>query len=373
MLVIMFCFVVPDVQATDMKEISARSAVVIDGKTGETVYSKNADEKLPMASTTKIMSALIVLQRNDLDKAFTVDSTAIRVEGSSMGLREGDIVTLRDLCYGMLLPSGNDAANAAAVRVAGSVEKFVEKMNRKAKELGMNDTHFVTPSGLDDYTDDHYSTASDMAKLTRAALKNDDFRKICSCESAKLKFGNPPYTRWLKNTNRLLKELDGCIGVKTGFTDKARRCLVSACERNGTQLICVTLNAPNDWDDHKTLYYNCFNYFQKQELYIGEKKLYLNVVGASSDKVKCSTDRVYATLLRDAAKNVKIKVFLPRFAYAPLKSGEQVGRVEYFYKDVKIAEGKIYAENDCEYEYSGKEEKTGFFSKLFEKLNWLLG
>ena len=157
-----------NVSADDLSEISAKSAIVIDGETGDVLFEKNAYERRPMASTTKIMSVLLVLESGeDLDKQFVVDSEAIKVEGSSMGLQDGDKVTLRDLCCGMLLPSGNDAANAAAVRVAGSIGKFVQLMNKKAEQLELNDTHFVTPSGLDDDTDEHYSTAADMAKLEK--------------------------------------------------------------------------------------------------------------------------------------------------------------------------------------------------------------
>ncbi|MCX7658505.1 MAG: D-alanyl-D-alanine carboxypeptidase, partial [Oscillospiraceae bacterium] len=215
--------------------VSAASAVLIEAQTGKVLYAKNENEKRPMASTTKIMTALICLESGNLDEQFVVDSSAIKVEGSSMGLVEGDIVTKRSLCIGMLLPSGNDAANAAAIKIAGSFEKFAEMMNERAVKIGMLNTHFVTPSGLD--ADGHYSTAYDMALLAREALKNPDFKAICSQKNIKLSYGNPPYDRWLKNTNKLLTYYNGCIGVKTGFTDAAGRCLVSATERNGVCLI----------------------------------------------------------------------------------------------------------------------------------------
>ena len=146
-----------------------------------------------------------------------------------MGLVEGDQVTLRILAYGMLLPSGNDAANTAAVRIGGTTEAFVEMMNQRAADLGLKNTHFVTPSGLD--AEGHHSTARDMAFLARAALKNPDFLAICSSKNAQLEFGNPPFKRWLKNSNKMLQNYEGAIGVKTGFTDEAGRCLVSAAQR----------------------------------------------------------------------------------------------------------------------------------------------
>ena len=205
-----------------------------------------------MASTTKIMTTLLTIESGNLDTEFMVDSQAIHVEGSSMGLQENDIVTKRALCYGMLLPSGNDAANASAVAVAGSIPAFAELMNRRAAEIGMTRTCFVTPSGLEGTG--HGASAADMALLTREALRNETFREICCQASARVKFGNPPYQRTLYNSNKLLRMYDGVIGVKTGFTDEAGRCLVSACERNGVTLICVTLNDRDDWNDHMHLY-----------------------------------------------------------------------------------------------------------------------
>ncbi len=353
------------VSATDLSEISAKSAIVIDGNTGDILFEKNAYEKLPMASTTKIMSALLTLESGDLDKQFTVDGNAIKVEGSSMGLQEGDKVTLRDLCCGMLLPSGNDAANAAAVRVAGSVEKFVEMMNDRADEMGMENTHFVTTSGLDDNTDEHYSTAYDMAKLTSEAMKNEDFREICGLKSVQLCFGNPPYDRWLINTNKLLKNCEGVVGVKTGFTDKARRCLISACDRKGAELICVTLNAPDDWNDHSRLYDYCFGFVSEQRLPLDRKKFYLNVVGGDADAVLCETKSASAVLLNGRADEVVTRVYLSRFSYAPVSAGDAVGYVAYTYNGVEIARENIVTVDDVNRQTS---EKPGFIEYYFEKL-----
>ena len=353
------------VYATDLRDIYAKGAVVINGQTGEVLFEQNAYEKLPMASTTKIMSALLALESGNLDEKFTVDSQAIKVEGSSMGLKEGDIVTLRDLCCGMLLPSGNDAANCTAVRVAGSADKFVEMMNEKAKELGMYSTHFVTPSGLDDDTDEHYSTAYDMAILTKAAMENPDFREICGCDKIKLCFGNPPFDRWLVNTNKLLKNCEGVVGVKTGFTDKAKRCLVSACNRKGVTLICVTLNDPDDWEEHSALYDYCFNFLAEQKLPISSKKFTVNVVGGECDEIECSTDTATAVILNGRAKEVTAKIYLPGFVYAPIQKGDKVGKVEYYYKNVKVAEKDILADKGAEYE---KSEKPDLFEYYFEKI-----
>lgn len=243
---------------------SASAYIVMEATTGRVLYGKNIHERLAMASTTKIIGALMVLEQENLDEYFMVDSDAIQVEGSSMGLTEGDLVSLYSLACGMMLPSGNDAANAAGVRLYGSIDGFVEAMNQKAEELGLSDTHYVTACGLD--APDHYSTAFDLAKLTRIALQNEDFAYICSQSNMKVKFGDPPYERWLKNYNRLLELYPDCIGVKTGFTDDAGRCLVSASERNGMTLICVTLNAQDDWSLHASLYDKCFESYSMTPL-----------------------------------------------------------------------------------------------------------
>ncbi|MGN1133012.1 MAG: D-alanyl-D-alanine carboxypeptidase family protein [Oscillospiraceae bacterium] len=317
--------------ADDCPQTSAKAMILIDATTGDVIASKNSDTKLPMASTTKIMSALLALEfTDDLDKQFTVDKNAIKVEGSSMGLKEGDKVTMRDLVCGMLLPSGNDAANAAAVRISGSVENFVALMNERAAEMGLNSTHFVTPSGLDDNTDEHYSTAKDMAELARQALKNPEFQKICSSANIKVKFGNPPYERWLTNSNKLLQKCEGVIGVKTGFTDKARRCLVSACKRNGGTLICVTLNDPDDWLDHSNLYEYGFKQLEKITIPLESKSISVNVVGGEKDTVKCVTEPLTLTIPKNSANKITSQVYIYHFLYAPVTEDTIVGEIRYY-------------------------------------------
>ncbi len=329
-------------------EVSAKSAIVLEAKSGRVVYEKNGYDVLPMASTTKIMSTVIALESDiDLDEYFTVDSDAIRVEGSSMGLQEGDRVTLRTLCYGMMLPSGNDAANATAVRVAGSVEAFVDMMNDKAKELGLENTSFVTPSGLDDYTDDHYSTAYDMAVLTSYAVKNPLFREICSSKNVELEYGNPPYKRWLANNNKLLRYCDGVYGVKTGFTDKARRCLVSACERDGVELICVTLNAPDDWQDHSKLYDYGYSKVKECSLDSNISDVKFNVVGSNDDTIYAKLEREpVASLFEGDIETVTRKIIVNSFYYAPVIEEEVLGRVEYYLDGKLIESVNIIAEKE---------------------------
>ena len=221
--------------------VSARGAVVIDADTGETLFEQNADSRLPMASTTKIMTALVALGEGDLDRVYIVKPEYAAVEGSSMYLKAGETLSLRDTLYGLMLASGNDAAVAIAGE-CGGMTAFVGKMNAKAAELGLMDTHFDNPNGLP--SDTHYTTAHELAKITAAALKDPVFRQIVSTKSCTVS-GHA-----LSNHNRLLSMYDGAIGVKTGYTRAAGRCLVSAAERNGRTIIAVTLNDPNDWNDH---------------------------------------------------------------------------------------------------------------------------
>lgn len=308
------------------EDLSASAYIVMEATTGRVLYGKNIHERLAMASTTKIIGALMVLEQENLDEYFMVDSDAIQVEGSSMGLTEGDLVSLYSLACGMMLPSGNDAANAAGVRLYGSIDGFVEAMNQKAEELGLSDTHYVTACGLD--APDHYSTAFDLAKFTRIALQNEDFAYICSQSNMKVKFGDPPYERWLKNYNRLLELYPDCIGVKTGFTDDAGRCLVSAAERDGMTLICVTLNAQDDWNLHASLYDKCFESYSMTPLpdipssitLAGDK---LQENGIESELMLKPAYEASVPLKSGESARLTATVLCEPFAYAPA----QLGRV----------------------------------------------
>ncbi len=337
----------PKAEAVSLAGLSAKAAILIDAQTGTVIAEKNEKQRLPMASTTKIMSALLLLESGGLDDQFRVDNGAIMVEGSSMGLCEDDIVTKRALCYGMLLPSGNDAANQTAVTLAGSTEKFAEMMNQRAEKIGLEDTNFVTPSGL--HNENHYSTAYDMAMLTREALRNEDFREICGTKRAKLKFGNPPYERWLVNTNKLLTMYDGCIGVKTGFTDEAGRCLVSAAEKNGVTLICVTLNAPDDWNDHKKMYDYGFSVTESRNVSFDCSELRVKAAGGTVSELPVELESIPAyTIVNGAEPEITSEILIPDFVYAPVKKGDSVGKV-IFYSDGKLmCTVNMVAKDSCE-------------------------
>ena len=352
--------------------VSAESAVLVEADTGRVLYEKNKDKKLPMASTTKIMSALITLEAGNLDLPFVVDERAIQVEGSSMGLQKGDTVTLRTLACGMLLPSGNDAANAAAVRLAGSLDGYAEMMNIRAAAIGMQYTHFVTPSGLAD--EPHNSTAHDMAKLARVALKNTAFLDLCSRSVAKVEFGNPPYERWLKNHNKLLTQYKGAVGMKTGFTKKSGRCLVSAAERNGVQLIAITLNAPNDWQDHTNLLNYGFQEVKSCTYEVDYGNLRLKIVGGMQEEmgvVPLTAPTVH--LKEEELSQVTQQVLLQPFYYAPLRAGDAVGEVRLLLKGEEVGSCTLVAADDVEQkvtpiQYSFWEKVKMWFANLFYRL-----
>ena len=333
------------VRTVHAMDISAKAYILMEAATGRVLYEQNAQEKLPMASTTKIMTTLLTIESGDLDAEFIVDAEAIHVEGSSMGLQENDLVSKRDLCYGMLLPSGTDAANAAAVSVAGDVPTFIDMMNERAEEIGMTRTCFATPSGLDG--EGHGSSAHDMALLTREALRDPTFRSICSQPSACVNFGNPPYDRTLYNSNKLLGMYEGVIGVKTGFTDDAGRCLVSACERDGVTLICVTLNAPDDWNDHKKLYDAGFASVECRELPVPEE-LTQNVAGSDAVQIAVTPlETVSIGAWEGDTSEVHTRILKAPFVYAPIAAGDAVGTLEYYYGTTLIASVPLCAAEDA--------------------------
>lgn len=359
-----------DAVCSDKPTISAKAAALISADTGEIIYELNSSAKLPMASTTKIMTTLLCIESGGLDEEFVVDSEAIKVEGSSMGLQEGDIVTKYALCCGMLLPSGNDAANATAVKLAGSIDAFAELMNKRAAEMGLSRTFFVTPSGLEG--EGHGSSAYDMAILAREALKNDTFREICSQKSIQTEFGNPPYKRWLKNTNKLLSMYDGVYGVKTGFTDEAGRCLVSACERDGKNLICVTLNDRCDWDDHIALYNYGFGKVTRVEPEIPDLPC-LDLAGAESDKLSLRTDgsQLGITSLGIKPEELEYTIIAPPFAYAPISEGDEAAKLRISFNGREIRCIPLYAAEGAEIAKANTDsgdKETNFLKKIIKKL-----
>lgn len=323
-------------------ETSAKAAVVICGDTGEVIYAKNMEQRLPMASTTKIMTGLLLCEYGNLDREITVTDEMVRVEGSSMGLLGGDKVTLHDLLYGLMLASGNDAANTIAIVMAGSIPDFAEMMNNKAKEIGLKNTNFVTPSGLDDQN--HYTTAYDLAMLTKYALNNPDFAAAVASESATLNYGNPPYRRTLTNHNKMLKSFDGCVGVKTGFTKKSGRCLVSAAKRDGKFVIAVTLDDPNDWQDHTNMLEYGLSKIVQTEISPKKQDYEISVIGGEKESINITVEPFL--LNSTQSEGFTCEVLLPNFVFAPIKKGEVLGTAVYKQNGKAVAERKILAESD---------------------------
>lgn len=320
-------------------QCSAASAIVIDGLTNEVLYEKNAYEERSMASTTKIMTSLVACESGKLDDIVSVTDEMVNVIGTSLGLRAGDRISLYDLVVGMLIVSGNDAANAAGLYLGGSFEGFAEIMNEKARSIGMQNSLFVTPSGLDE--GNHHSTAYDMAILASNALKNEIFAQICKERRMEVTINGEKQAVY--NHNKLLSFMDDCIGIKTGFTEKAGRCLVSAVNRNGRIMICVTLNDGDDWNDHISLYNECDKMYRKKEI---KDIININVVGGDKNTVSASYSAEINVL---NPKLVTTECYYFPFAYAPVEKGSEIGRIVVKYKEKDVASVPIVAEEGVEY------------------------
>lgn len=335
-----------------------KSAVLIDKESCRVLFELNKDEPLPMASTTKIMTALITLEEENTDDYFTVDEKAITVEGSSMGLKKGDKASLRILAAGMLLASGNDAANAAAVKISGSTESFVKLMNERAKEMGLESTSFETPSGLDG--EKHFSTAYDMAILAKNALENPDFAAICGEKTYAAEYGNPPYRRRITNHNKLLSTLEGATGVKTGFTKKAGRCLVSSAEREGVSLICVTLGCPDDWNYHKELYEE---YFKKLKAVSAAEGMETKVSVCGGESVSVAAKALPVSLSLFVGEEPESVFSIPPFVFAPVEKGDILGKVIFYLDGKAIGETPLTAKESVPV----LNRKDGILNELFNK------
>ena len=332
-------------QGASPGSLSAKASILMVAGTREVLYAEEEHTRLSMASTTKIMTALLALEAGDLGREITVTEEMVRVEGTSIGLLPGDTITLRTLVYGMLLASGNDAANVTAYAVCGGIAPFVERMNEKAQALGMQDTHFATVSGLD--ADDHYSTAYDMALLTAYALENPAFRAICSQTSARVEYGNPPYARTLRNHNRLLESYPGAFGVKTGYTKKSGRCLVSAAERDGVTLIAVTLHAPDDWQDHEKLLDYGFSLVRALDGASLCTLPTIPVVGGEQPHVAAAFANPAVINVTQASPEITVELFAQPFLYAPVKRGDCVGTARFYADGKLLLEAALVAPQDA--------------------------
>ncbi len=309
-------------------ELSALSAVVYCKETGEVLFEKNGRQQRSMASTTKIMTSLIALESAQPYLVVTITPEMVNVEGTSSGLRAGDRIRLIDLVYCMLLESGNDAANSVAIALGGSFDAFAVMMNEKARSIGMNDTSFVTPSGLDDKN--HYTTAYDMALLTAYALGNEEFALIAAKESHTVNFVGSDKQVTLHNHNKLLNMYDGCVGVKTGYTKKSGRCLVSAAKRSSVTIIAVTLNAGDDWNDHIKMLDYGFNKVKTKSVGADLSRYGVLVVGSSDKSVPVCSEEIELPYTNDGNINITYEICLEKFLYAPVNEGDVVGSIKYY-------------------------------------------
>ena len=342
------------------QDISARHAVLIEADSGDIVYKKDAYAIAPMASTTKIMTALLAIESGKLNNTVTVPYEATGIEGSSIYLKEGEKLTLSQLVYALMLESANDAATAIAIYVGGTYENFIEMMNTKAHQLGLDSTHFTNPHGLDD--PEHYTTAYDLAHLALYAMENPIFEEIVATKKLVIPLSDDG-SRVLVNHNKLLRMYDGAIGVKTGFTKKCGRCLVSCAERDGVKLICTTLNAPNDWNDHKNLLDFGFSKYECITLAeAGDYTLSLDLVGGEKSNILCSNyDSLSVTLKKGNRDNIRAVTEYDRLLCAPIKQGDKVGRILFYSGDKIIGECKLYAlENIKAIKY-----KKSFLERIF--------
>ncbi len=314
-----------------VQAISAKHGILMDAKTGRVLYEKSADAQSLIASTTKIMTALVVCEQCNVLDRMRIPKEAVGIEGSSMYLQEGEILTVQELLYGLMLHSGNDAATALAIYCSGTVEGFAELMNDKAFRLGMTNTHFVNPHGLD--APGHYSTARDMAVLAAYAMENPIFAQTVSTKTVKA--GN----RSLKNHNKLLWQVEGADGVKTGFTKAAGRILVSSAVRQGRRLICVTMNDPTDWKDHAALLEDGFSRFSVERIVNkGDLITTVEIAGGTEGSVELiAAENFDYALAQDEV--AKIEVSGAGFVYAPVVQGQDAGFAYVLIEDKTV--GKI--------------------------------
>ncbi len=346
--------------------VSAESAIVMNACTGEVVFSKNPYEKRGMASTTKIMTSLIALESEKLNKTIRVKKEDVSVEGTSIYLKEGDKITLETLVKGMLLESGNDAANVTATAIGGSKEGFATLMNNRARELGMFSTNFVNPSGLTE--EGHYSTAYDMALLGSAAIRNAKFKEICSAASLRVTFGKEQTERTFYNHNKFLNMFDGALGIKTGFTKASGRCLVTAAQRGKVIYVAVTLNAPDDWNDHIRMMNFAFDNTRVNYAECDLSGVSVAVVGSNIKNIKVTLAtplEVYCVKDYDDYETV---IYIPRFVYAGIKKGDVSGRVDLVSKNGAVIDSSplVFA-SDAPEKIIQKNKKTSFFEKLKNK------
>lgn len=335
-LIVVFILGILFINSVEAMDTSASCAIVMDQNSNRIIYSKNIHKVRSVASISKIMTAVLAIESGKLDEKVTVGEEILKAYGSAVYLTVGEILTLRDLVYGLMLRSGNDAALAIATYVSGSVDKFVEDMNKKAVQIGMKNTTFHNPHGLDEESG-NMSTAYDMAILTSYAMKNEDYKKIVGTKKYSLKTNKNNYL-W-KNKNKLLNTYQYTTGGKTGFTEIAKRTLVSTASKDNTDLVVVTLNDGNDFNDHKNLYEEAFSSYRT---YTVLEKGNVNIPGEDyyyDDDIYLKNE--YKMMLRDDEKgNIILKYELEK--KRNYKSGDPIGIVKVMLDDKEFYQDTLY-------------------------------
>lgn len=342
---------------TNTLDLNSRSCVVIDRLSKNILYGKNEGNQVKMASTTKIMTAIVVLENCSLDQTVEVSKKAANTGGSRLGLKTGDKITIRDLLYGLMLRSGNDAAVCLAETVAGSIEEFANLMNAKAEELGLSNTHFESPHGLD--SDGHYTTAYELALLSDYALKNSTFLNIVGTKNYTITING--YPKALSNTNELLGNLDGVYGIKTGFTNGANRCLVTACKRGDMDIICVVLGADTKnfrtKDSIKLIEYTfkTYQYFNIKDFvnnYITDwqnnnPNFFFVEKGCSNGlEIKsetCLDETPTIPIKKDLIPTIEANITLPSYLQAPVNQDDWLGQIKISSQGIDIAEFNLFS------------------------------
>lgn len=322
---------------------SAKAMCVLEKDSGRVVASKNMNLQLPMASTTKIVTALTVIQNCDnLDEIIQVDNRAIGIEGSSIYLRNGELISIKDLLYGLMLRSGNDSAVALACHAGGSVEGFAQLMNETAQKAGANNSNFVTPHGLDHK--DHYTTAYDLARITAYALNNPIFKEIVSTKVHTVPATNKSDKRYMSNKNRLLNTLDGCVGVKTGFTKRAGRCLVSAIERDDTTFVCVVLNCGPMFEESASLLNTVHSMYENKKIIDKDKEIYNEyLIDKNQGKLYLYAEEdFYFPLLENEIDKLKLEY---NVKLDNAKAGAVVGEIKVFFENDLLKTIKLVTMN----------------------------
>lgn len=360
-------------------ETNSRACIVIDRKTNTILYGKNENKQRKMASTTKIMTATIIIENCNLEETIEVSKKAAGTGGSRLGLKTGDKITIRDLLYGLMLCSGNDAAVALAEHAGKDIKGFSELMNQKASDLGLTNTHFETPHGLD--ADEHYTTAYELAILTNYALQNKIFSQIVGTKNYTVTING--YPKNLSNTNELLGTFDGVYGVKTGFTNGANRCLVTACKRNDMDIICVVLGADTKkfrtQDSIKLINYifNNFKPINIQELVDIEFEKWKNeniknfiINKGVTQNINLEIENMNTSIIpirKDFIDAIDISITCPKYLEAPILSNTEIGNIKISWGNSNIIKNKIYTSYDIK-----KKSIYSYLSYFLKNFNTIL-